>query len=199
MKMPKGKFIVFEGLDGAGTTTQAELLIEYLKKQGCKVFVTSEPTNNIIGGLIRGQLKRHWKTSPGCLQLLFAADRANHIEAEINPALRKGRVVICDRYVLSSLAYGSLGVDLGWLKAINSRFPKPDLTLFLDTEPKECIKRLKRERCSLELFEEERKLRQVRNNYLKVIRGHGNLVRVNGNRPITSIFADIKKAVNAVL
>lgn len=195
----KGKFIVLEGLDGAGTTTQANLLIDYLKKKELKVCVTKEPTDNIIGGLIRGQLTKHWKTSPLCLQLLFAADRASHLEKDIKPALKKGAIVLCDRYVLSSLAFGGIDVDIEWLKQINSKFPVPDLTIFLDTEPDECIKRMQKSRFSLELFEEKTKLRKVKENYLKIIKRFKNLVVVDGNRPIPNIFTDIRKAVEKIL
>jgi len=104
----KGKFIVFEGLDGSGTTTQANLLFRYLKKQGKKVYLTGEPTRSLIGGLIEGQISGDWKSTPECLQLLFTADRAHHLEKGIIPLLKKGITVICTRYILSTLAYGSI-------------------------------------------------------------------------------------------
>lgn len=197
--MAKGKFIVFEGLDGAGTTTQIDLLSGYLKKQGYKVFVTKEPTNNIIGGLIKGQLTKQWRASPGCLQLLFAADRSNHLTTEIIPALEKGAVVLCDRYVLSSIAFGGINLDIKWLKDINSKFPNPDFTIFLDTSPKECIERMKKNRLSLELFEEKNKLMKVRKLYLEMIDNHRGLTIIDGNKPITSIFNKIKNTVEKIL
>src|SRR3989338_2983887 len=106
----RGKFIVFEGLDGAGSSTQANRLADYLRLSGKKAIVTKEPTNNMIGGLIRGQLTSDWKTWPECLQLLFSADRAHHLEKEIIPLLKQGITVITDRYFFSTLAYGALEI-----------------------------------------------------------------------------------------
>ena len=128
----KGKFIVFEGLDGAGSSTQIELLSRSLKKRGSDAIVTKEPTNNIVGGIIRGQLTGDWKSSMECLQLLFAADRAHHLERLILPALKDKKVVLSDRYFFSTVAFGSLDIDKDWLLALNSRFVLPDLTILLN-------------------------------------------------------------------
>src|SRR4030042_6658392 len=106
--MKKGLFIVFEGLDGSGTTTQAELLRIYLKENGYKVEQTAEPSGNLIGGLVRGVLTRQWHLNPAGLQLLFAADRAHHLENFVLPALKKKQVIISTRYFFSSLAFGAL-------------------------------------------------------------------------------------------
>jgi len=195
----RGRFIVFEGLDGCGTTTQINLLEEYLKKRGIKVLITKEPTNNIIGGLIRGNLTKGWRATPECLQLLFAADRAYHLEYEIKPALKKRGVVLCDRYVLSSLAYGGLSIDIDWLKEINKNFLIPDLVIFIDASPKECIKRLKKTRFSLELFEEGSKLEKVRENYYQTIKKYDRVKRINGDNPISDVFRDIKREIDKVL
>lgn len=112
-----GKFIAFEGLDGAGSTTQAGKLTVYLKERLKKVHLTKEPTNNLIGGLIRGQLTKEWRTGPECLQLLFTADRAHHLEKEVIPLLKQEITVITDRYFFSSVAFGSLGIDdRDWLR-----------------------------------------------------------------------------------
>ncbi len=115
-----GKFIAFGGLDGAGSTTQAEKLTQYLKERGEKVHLTKEPTNNLIGGMIRGQLTKEWRTGPECLQLLFTADRAHHLEKEVLPLLKQGITVITDRYFFSSVAFGSLEIeDREWLQIFN--------------------------------------------------------------------------------
>ncbi|PJA83165.1 MAG: dTMP kinase, partial [Candidatus Nealsonbacteria bacterium CG_4_9_14_3_um_filter_37_29] len=163
-----GKFIVFEGLDGSGTTTQANLLFKYLKKQGKKVYLTGEPTRSLIGGLIEGQISGDWKSTPECLQLLFTADRAHHLEKGIIPLLKKGITVICIRYILSTLAYGNLDIkDEKWLMTINKKFIWPDITFLLKVSPKICIQRIKKERFHKELFEKEEKLKGVYKNYLK--------------------------------
>ena len=126
-----GKFIVFEGLDGSGQSTQAQLLKDFLMKRGHKVHLTKEPTSNLIGGLIRGQLTNEWKTSPECLQLLFAADRAHHLEKEIIPLLKKEVIVISDRYFFSTVAFGATEIkDKDWLLKINQKFLLPDIIFF---------------------------------------------------------------------
>jgi len=109
-----GKFIVFEGLDGSGSSTQASKLRDWLNRAQKELILgkpraqlTKEPTNNIIGGLIRGQLTGDWKTRPECLQLLFAADRSHHLEREIIPLLKDGVTVISDRYFFSTIAFGA--------------------------------------------------------------------------------------------
>ena len=190
----QGKFIVFEGLDGSGTTTQANLLFKYFKKQGKKVFLTGEPTRSLIGGLIEGQISGDWQSSPECLQLLFTADRAHHLEKEIIPLLKKGITVICTRYILSTLAYGNSEIkDEKWLMEINKKFIWPDLTFLLKVSPKACIQRIKKERFHKELFEEEDKLKKVLKNYLKFSKEFKNIYIVNGEKPILKVFEEVKK------
>ena len=89
MQRKKGVFIAFEGLDGSGSSTQVDILVRNLNSLGIKSISTKEPTNNIVGGVIRGVLTKEWQTSPGGLQLLFAADRAHHLEHKILPNLKK--------------------------------------------------------------------------------------------------------------
>jgi len=190
----QGKFIVFEGLDGSGTTTQANLLFKYFKKQGKKVFLTGEPTRSLIGGLIEGQISGDWQSSPECLQLLFTADRAHHLEKGIIPLLKKGITVICTRYILSTLAYGNSEIkDEKWLMEINKKFIWPDLTFLLKVSPKACIQRIKKERFHKELFEEEDKLKKVLKNYLKFSKEFKNIYIVNGEKPIPKVFEEVKK------
>src|SRR5579864_7294663 len=111
----RGLFIVLEGLDGAGTTTQLVRLAERLRRAGERVVATAEPTDGPIGALIRQALRRRLVHRDGraltdeSLALLFAADRVDHVAGEIEPALARGQHVLCDRYVLSSLAYQGSG------------------------------------------------------------------------------------------
>jgi len=190
----KGKFIVFEGLDGSGTTTQANLLFEYFKKQGKKVYLTGEPTRSLIGGLIEGQISGDWKSSPGCLQLLFTADRAYHLEKGIISLLKKGITVICTRYILSTLAYGSIDIkDTQWLINLNKKFIWPDITFLLKVSPKICIQRIKKERFHKELFEKEEKLKKVYKNYLKFAKKFKNIYIIDGEKPIKEVGEEIKK------
>ena len=188
-----GFFISFEGLDGSGCSTQAQLLERHFKLRKRSVLLTKEPTNNLIGGLIRGQLTHEWKSSMECLQLLFAADRAHHLEKEINPALKKNFVVISDRYKLSSIAYGSLEADQEWLKKINEKFRDPDLTILLKVSPETCIKRIK-SRPSFELFEESEKLAKIWKVYESFV--SENVVLVDGEKPIEEVHDKIVQIVN---
>jgi len=189
----KGKFIVFEGLDGSGNTTEAELLVKYLRNKGKRVHFTSEPTQFLIGGLIKSQIAGEWKCSPECLQLLFTADRAYHLEKEIIPLLKRGINVICTRYMLSTLAYGNLEInDEEWLMEINKKFILPDITFFLKVSPQICIQRIKKERFHKELFEEEAKLKKVLKNYLKFAKKFSNIYIINGEKSIKEVFEEIK-------
>jgi len=193
----KGKFIVFEGLDGSGTTTQANLLFRYLKKQGKKVYLTGEPTRSLTGGLIEGQISGDWQSSPECLQLLFTADRAHHLEKGMIPLLKKGITVICTRYILSTLAYGSIDIkDSQWLMNLNKKFIWSDITFLLKVSPKTCIQRIKKERFHKELFEKEEKLKKVFKNYLKFAKRFKNVYIINGEKPIKEVSQDIKKIIN---
>lgn len=195
-----GKFIAFEGLDGAGSTTQAGKLTVYLKEQLKKVHLTKEPTNNLIGGLIRGQLTKEWRTGPECLQLLFTADRAHHLEKEVIPLLKQEITVVTDRYFFSSVAFGSLGIDdRDWLRKINDRFILPDITFLLHVSPPVCLQRIKTNRFHLELFEEEVHIAKIWRTYNELAQEFENVYVINGENPAEEVFADILKIVNAYL
>lgn len=187
-------FIVFEGLDGSGQSTQATILSARLN-EGTKSVVTKEPTNNLIGGLIRAQLTKEWSTTQECLQLLFAADRAHHLERTVEPALAKGFNVVSDRYMFSSIAYGSVSADKEWLKQINSKFRLPDHTFFLDVPPKTCIKRMESSRFELELFEQSDYLEKVRENYLQLSKEYANFHVIDGDRHKEEVHNDIVKVL----
>lgn len=177
-----GLFIAFEGLDGAGSSTQAEMLQQNLSTMGLKVLLTKEPTNNIIGGIIRGQLTKDWSSNMECLQFLFAADRAHHLEREIIPALKQKGIVVSDRYAFSTIAYGALELDKNWLITLNERFILPDLTFILRVSPKTCLKRIKDNRFDLELFEEEKKLKKVWTVYLWLSKKFPNVQIIDGEK-----------------
>jgi len=189
----KGKFIVFEGVDGAGLTTQAELLEKYLRGKKYEVILTKEPTNNLIGGLIRAALRKEWSTSNRTLQLLFSADRAHHLEREILPALENGKIVISDRYFISTIAYGMVELEKEWLKALNSQFLLPDIIFIIDVPVEVSIERIKASRFGFELFEEKKKLEIIRNNFLELSKEYENCLVINGNRSIEEIHQEIVK------
>lgn len=197
----KGKFIVVESLDGAGGSTQAALLNHWLKKQKRSVWLTQEPTSGVIGSLIRGYLTGEFKNpDPKCLQLLFASDRANHLEKEISPRLEKGVHVITDRYFLSSLAYGSLEInDIDWLYQINSQFLLPDLTILLNVSPKICLKRIRENRSELELFKDEEKLRKVWRAYEMLSKKYPNISIIDGEKLEEEVFEKIRGEVEKIM
>jgi len=192
----KGKFIVFDSLDGAGNSTQVKLLADYLNKIGKKTHITKEPTSYLIGGLIKSQLIHDWKSSPECLQLLFCADRAYHLEKEIIPLLKKGVNVISDRYFFSTMAYGNLEIkDLDWLIEINKKFILPDLTFFLKVSPKVCIQRIKKDRFEITLFEKEKILEKIWKNYEILAKKFDNVYIIEGERKIEEIAEEIREIV----
>lgn len=129
-------FIVLEGLDGSGTTTQLLLADEELTGRGIPHLCTGEPTKGPVGRIIRRILKRQIEARPDTVALLFAADRSEHLYGEdggILAQLGQGRLVISDRYLFSSLAYQSLGCDPEFVFYLNGRFPLPRHVVFLDT------------------------------------------------------------------
>ncbi|MDX1813311.1 MAG: dTMP kinase [Candidatus Bathyarchaeia archaeon] len=175
----KGAFICIEGLDGCGKTTQAKLLAKKLGKSRNALY-TAEPSRGKIGTYIRNRcLYGEKRLSTVVEALLFAADRIEHLENEVLPALREGRLVISDRYVYSSLAYqGAAGLSLKWIKIVNKHALKPDLAVFIDVDPKTVMYRLKRKRSVMENMETQQRVRDV---YLKFV-AKGELVRLDGNR-----------------
>ncbi len=193
-----GKFYVFEGLDGAGITTQATLLRNHFLNKGKDAILTKEPTDGLIGGVIKACLRGEWKTNPLTLQTLFAADRAHHLATEIEPAMKKNKIVICDRYILSSLVFGALNVSLDILKQLNAHFMKPHITIVIDTNPKICIERMKKGRHHVELFEEEQKLVQIRHNLITLKRYLPETYFVDGNRSPQEVHEDVKKLVGKI-
>ena len=163
--MTKGRFIAFEGLDGSGESTQASLLSSRLRETGRKVLQTKEPTNNLVGGLIRAALTHQWKPSNQVIQLLYAADRGHHLEWEIIPTLAKGYDVIADRYYYSSIAFGSLDADPLWLEELNRYYPEPDIVFYIKVRASVAMERMEKSRPHKELFEEEAKLAKVAKTY----------------------------------
>jgi dTMP kinase len=192
-----GRFIVFEGLDGAGTSTQAGLLAPWLQQRGLDVETTREPSNGAFGRLIRRILAGEVAAGPAALALAFATDRVDHVEGAggVRESLEAGRWVISDRYVLSSIAYqGSDGLDVEWLHAINARALAPDLTIFIDTDPDVCMERILARGGSPERFEGLGRLKATLRQYRVAIedgRFIGTLLEVDGNASREAVFAQI--------
>jgi dTMP kinase len=149
-----GILIALEGIDGAGTTTQARLLAGALEARGVAAHLTREPSDGPIGRLLREILAgAHAPTDATTLALLFAADRADHVQREVEPALAAGRAVVSDRWVHSSLAYQGAGEERAWIAELNRRARRPDLTLFLRVAPQVAASRRAASRAADELFD----------------------------------------------
>jgi len=145
--IPGGLFIVFEGIDGTGKSTQLHLLAEKLRQLGYAVVATREPTNGPYGQKIRELFIDRGSVSREEELELFIADRDQHVKEIIKPALSDGCVVICDRYYLSTIAYqGANGMDQDLIMKKNEDFPVPDLAIILEIEPAHGIHRIQNQR-----------------------------------------------------
>lgn len=199
-----GKFIVFEGIDGSGKTTQINRLVKNLEVQGMKVHATKEPTDRPIGKMIRQVLNKELKMSEKTMAAMFLADRLDHIQNEEDGMLKlieQGTTVVSDRYYLSSYAYHSAHVPLDWVVAANSECAKllrPDLIFFLDITPEASLERIRKSRAFLDLYETEERLTKVRDNYfraMKKIEGEENIVVLDATQEEKVIFGQIAKQI----
>jgi dTMP kinase len=202
----RGRLLVLEGLDGAGTTTQSRLLGERLRAEGRPVHVTAEPSGGPVGALVRQVLTRRvagrggGDFDPAALALLFAADRLDHHAVEIAPKLADGVDVVSDRYTLSSLAYQGLAVgDAGWVEAVNARAPAADLTVFLRARPEVALRRRRAASLDREIFEVSTFQRRVAASYeeaIGLLRARGEeVVELDGEAPVEAVAEAVWAAV----
>ncbi len=169
--MNRGKFYVFEGIDGSGKSTQSRLLAKHLESQGHQVHLTREPTDNFVGKSIRMVLEKKQVLPHESLAALFLADRYDHILGAqgMLKMIEDGIHVICDRYYWSSFAYHSLDLDMDFLIEIHRgviELLSPDKTFFLDILPADSVARIAKRSDQRDLFEKESILTSVRENYL---------------------------------
>ena len=197
----RGAFLVLEGIDGSGTTTQSEALRLLLEGEGIPAVVTREPTSGPVGKLLRQALTKQlaedgapveldWTT----LALLFAADRMDHVRREIEPAVASGQVVICDRYDLSSLIYQSETSPhpeetLDWVRALNRQAMRPDLVLVLAIDPDIAEARRRARGGPEELFERRELQRRLAARYREApkVVGEEGVVLVEGDEPAQAL------------
>jgi dTMP kinase len=213
--MIEGNFIVIEGIDGSGTTTQAGILARWFHERGLPAKTTHEPTIGPVGALIRQALTHRlvvpgatgfhapsWKT----MALLFAADRLDHLEAEIVPNLMDGVTIISDRYDLSSLAYQSLVADIGndldsleWIRSLNKFARRPDLTIVLDVPADLASRRRKERGQTVELYEQDELQARLASAYLnsEKLVPHDRLVHIDGDQPIEDVAEKIANTVSS--
>jgi len=197
-------FITLEGPDGGGKSTQAALLVDFLLQRGCNVLATREPGGTAIGDQIRLVLSNLENTAmhPRTEILLFQASRAQHVEQVIRPHLMKGGVVVCDRYADSTLAYQGYGhqVDLARLRIIVEFATgglKPDLTLLLDIDVEEGLRRRTKsgEWNRLDAYDLAFHQR-VRQGYFELVEQEPERwVKIDASRPPQAVQADIQAAV----
>ena len=153
----RGRFIVIEGADGTGTTTQTQALASVLRARGRSVHTTAEPSQGPIGQLIRTMLRdvaRPRVERAAELALLFAADRLHHVACEVEPALARGHDVISDRYALSSWVYQALDLPLVWVQALNTNARAPDVTILIDVPVREAAARMRARGGPREMFDD---------------------------------------------
>lgn len=191
MGISKGRFIVFEGIDGSGKSTQIHHIAKRLRNSGHKVYTTFEPTDGPVGSLIRKMLEGSIETDQRTIACLFAADRTDHLTNSRNGIRAKidnKEIVLCDRYYFSSYAYHAQYIDMDWVIAVNSlnaEILKPDITIFIDADPETCFERIKKGRTSLEMYEKMDIMQRVRENYVKAfekLEGRENIAVVDGNQ-----------------
>jgi dTMP kinase len=221
--MSRGCFIVIEGIDGSGKSEQFQRLTKRLKKRGYKLVATREPTKVYpVGRLIEKVLREEEQVSEEALALLFAADRADHTERKIKPALEEGAVVVSDRYVHSSLAYQSRGMnkelDINWIEKINRFALEPDAVIFLDISPEVGQSRLSNGQVRIKdhsYFENINQQERIRMVYLEVLNFHDSplgskkvvvsqagvtkVYRVDGVLPVDEVEKIVWRQVSSLL
>ena len=176
-------FITFEGADGCGKTTQIELLNKYLQEKGFKTLVTREPGAKGLGEKLREILLNYdGEVSPNCESFLFLADRAQHVDCVIKPALKKGIIVLCDRHTDSTVAYQGYGrqLDIEQIKNLNKiavNGLKPDLTIVFDIDIETSMQRVGKTKDRMESAGTEF-FNRVRNGYLAIAKEEPNRVKV---------------------
>lgn len=206
--MVRGRFIVIEGLDGCGKTTQGKLLTETLQARGIPAVFTAEPTTSETGKLIRRILSGEVQSDPATTAALFAADRIRHnLRAQdgICAQIEKGCTVVCDRYYYSSMAYQGMDADPDWVRHINIDCPyiqKPDLCIFLEADTDVCLSRIHagRDASQIEIFENKASLNRIRARFNEVFRSlpHDAVVRINAEAAIEEIAEQITAHIQAL-
>ena len=203
----KGLFIVMEGPDGSGKTTQINLLKEYLEEAGYECLITREPGGTVIGEEVRQLIlnPEHKEMSPVTEMLLYAASRAQLVHEVIGPALEEGKIVISDRFVDSSIVYQGIARKLGisTVSAVNAPgigIYRPDGIFFIDLSEAEGLRR-KKEQKNLDRMEQEGIdfHNMVSEGYRKVLSGRPEVMKIDGGRSIDTIQKKIRNHVDELL
>ena len=201
MHLREGLLLAFEGIDGAGKTTQARRLEATLREAGYPVLYTREPTAGPIGQRLRGLIAAGRGTLSSEEELdLFVRDREEHVAAVIRPALARHQVVLLDRYYFSTMAYqGALGLDPEGIRRVNEAFaPRPHLTFILDLPPAAGLARIRGARAiGTDTFEREGYLERVRAIFSGL--GGPDILHLDATQPTGVVAARIQEAAEALL
>ncbi len=201
-----GKFIVFEGIDGCGKGTQIAKAENYFRERGIEVVVTAEPTDGKYGKELRRMLKegKDPKENAGRFLDLYITDRREHIEKVVKPSLEEGKVVLCDRYKYSTIAYqGAQGGDMEGLVKMHEGMPVPNLVFVFDLPGKDAIDRIDEDekRQGKEVFEKSGFQEKVRENFLKIggLLPSENIVIIDAGKAVDEVFLEVRKALDGLL
>jgi dTMP kinase len=203
-KTSRGRFIVFEGLDGAGLTTQARILHERFIEMDIPCNRSAEPTHGPIGGLLKQWLAHRVAFDAATVAALFAADRLDHLYnpvSGVQARLADGITEISERYFFSSLAYQSVDLDMDWVAELNRKALMPDVVFFIDIEPKQSYERIVRRQTSDEVFESLDSLSRVAVNFLVALERYKkktHIVRIDGSGTKADIAAQVWEHLNEV-
>jgi dTMP kinase len=202
-KRPLRRFIVFEGGDGTGTSTQLALVEADLARAGLPHWTTSEPTDRPEGLLIRRILSGELHRDPATLATLFAADRNEHLRGPggILERLDRWETVVCDRYILSSLAYQGVACESDLPARLNADFPLPELLIYFDLPPDESLRRLG-ERPNLDIYEKLPFQERVRSAYRRALADYAStamkIVALDASRSVEEVHRGIVAAIEAL-
>ena len=201
----RGAFIAFEGIDGSGKGTQIKMFKKRLEMEGIPVFRTAEPNDSPTGSLIHQIMIGRVKTTNDVIAALFVADRLDHIQNDVNGLLKfldQGVNVISDRYYFSSYAYQSVDLPMDWIIRANepcAELLRPDVTVFIDVDPKVSMDRIEKNRMTKELFEESARQSETRDRYFEAferLKDRENVLIVAGDRPEKEIADEIWEKVS---
>jgi dTMP kinase len=200
----RGRFIVLEGIDGSGTTTQLDKAVSHLLRLGHPAVATREPSGGPVGRLLREALLGRLNLEDGTrmdgrtMALLFAADRIDHLQREVEPQLAAGTAVVSDRYVLSSLAYQAEEAEREWVASLARGIAQPDLTILLDLPIEVAAQRRAAAGRPFERYDADSYLAKVAANYRTLASKEASAVVLDGAAPIDEVARAIATALDAL-
>jgi dTMP kinase len=205
MNTPRPLFVVLEGIDGSGTTTQLDRVVAHLAARGRQAHATREPSTGPVGRLLREVLLGQHALPNGApadgqaMALLFAADRRDHLRREIEPALTRGLDVVSDRYLMSSLAYQAEEADRGWVAVLARDLRPPDLTILLDVPVEIAAARRHAAGRAVERYDADALQARVAESYRRLAAADGSAIVIDGRGSVADVAAAVGAALDALL